>query len=300
MTQEVPAASQEAICRFAQLVRSGAVTSADGPLRLGVDLGTANIVLAVVDAAGRPVAGAWQAAGVVRDGIVVDYLGAVSHVRRLKEKLEYALGHHFDQASVDIPPAISPGDRQIFANVLTACDLSVTEIVDEPVAAARVLQLRDGCVIDIGHGTTGVSVLADGRVVHSADQATGGHHMTLVLAGRLGLGYDEAEAFKKDPHHQAEVNSIVTPTLQKMATIARDIIAGYRTPVIYLVGGASSLTVAPAIFEQVLGQAVIHPDEPLFVTPLGVPMWPPLDTADTTSTFDTTPALAGLKEADYA
>lgn len=42
---------------FAHLVETGTVNSFEGPLKVGVDLGTANIVLAVVDSENRPVAG---------------------------------------------------------------------------------------------------------------------------------------------------------------------------------------------------------------------------------------------------
>ena len=50
----------------------------------GVDLGTACVVLAVLDENYRPVAGAYRYADVVRDGMVVDYIGAVKIVRELK------------------------------------------------------------------------------------------------------------------------------------------------------------------------------------------------------------------------
>ena len=43
----------------------------------GVDLGTACVVLAVLDEDRKPVAGAYRYADVVRDGMVVDYIGAV-------------------------------------------------------------------------------------------------------------------------------------------------------------------------------------------------------------------------------
>ena len=71
---------------FAHLVRSEQVTPASGALHLGVDLGTANIVLGVVDDAGAPVAGAWRRATVVRDGVVVDWMGAVRVVAAQKEQ----------------------------------------------------------------------------------------------------------------------------------------------------------------------------------------------------------------------
>ena len=54
----------------------------------GVDLGTACVVVAVLDENFRPVAGCYQYADVVRDGMVVDYFGAVQIIRAMKAKLE--------------------------------------------------------------------------------------------------------------------------------------------------------------------------------------------------------------------
>ena len=54
-----------------------------GALRTGVDLGTANIVLAVVDGEDRPVAGATYPSTVVRDGVVVEFSAGVGVLRPL-------------------------------------------------------------------------------------------------------------------------------------------------------------------------------------------------------------------------
>lgn len=61
-------------------------------LKTGLDLGTAFIVLVVLDENDQPVACEKQAASVLRDGVVVDYSGACRIVRELKEKLEQRLG----------------------------------------------------------------------------------------------------------------------------------------------------------------------------------------------------------------
>ena len=47
-------APKAAIRRFAHLVRTGEVDEPLGEMRLGIDLGTANIVVSVVDAGNRP------------------------------------------------------------------------------------------------------------------------------------------------------------------------------------------------------------------------------------------------------
>ena len=49
---------------------------ADGEMKVGLDLGTAYIVLVVLDGADNPVACEKQAASVLRDGVVVDYIKA--------------------------------------------------------------------------------------------------------------------------------------------------------------------------------------------------------------------------------
>ena len=76
MGQELTQAN-ETLLEFERLIQTGGCNAWEGTLRTGVDLGTANIVLAVVDEQNRPVAGASYPSTVVRDGIVVDYMGAV-------------------------------------------------------------------------------------------------------------------------------------------------------------------------------------------------------------------------------
>ena len=64
----------------------------EGPIHVGVDLGTADVVVMAVDDNGVPVSAFLEWATVVRDGVVVDYTGALNIVRELKKKLEEAGG----------------------------------------------------------------------------------------------------------------------------------------------------------------------------------------------------------------
>ena len=113
---------------------------------------------------------------VVRDGIVVDYVGAVRAVRTMKAALEEKLGVALTQAATAIPPGILDGNVRCIANCVEGADLEVVKVMDEPTAAAAVLGIRDGAVVDVGGGTTGISILRDGKVVYTADEATGGTH----------------------------------------------------------------------------------------------------------------------------
>ena len=72
-------------------------------LKVGVDLGTAYIVLVVLDEENNPVACEKQAADVLRDGVVVDYLGALRIVKVLKAKLEKRIGRELVNCAIAMP-----------------------------------------------------------------------------------------------------------------------------------------------------------------------------------------------------
>ena len=136
----------------------------------GVDLGTACVVLAVLDENYRPVAGAYRYADVVRDGMVIDYIGAIRLVRSMKEELEEKLDTELLYAAAALPPGTDDLDGGAVKNVVQAAGFEITALLDEPTAANKLLKVEDGAVVDIGGGTTGISIIRKGRVVHVEDQ----------------------------------------------------------------------------------------------------------------------------------
>lgn len=244
-----------------------------GNLRVGVDLGTAYIVLVVIDEENQPVAVEMEFAKVLKDGLVVDYMGACAIVKRLKVKLEERLGVGLLKASIAIPPGTGHKDTNTHQYVVESAGFDVTAVVDEPTAANAVIGLRDGVIVDIGGGTTGLSILKDGDVIYTADEATGGTHVTLVLAGHYKISIDEAEDLKKDISRQREVSIAVRPVFEKMASIVKRHIEGYDVDQICLVGGTCLLPDVEAIFEKSTGIATAKPKQPLLVTPLGIAMY---------------------------
>ena len=262
----------DTLLEFGDLIREKTFNPFEGPLKVGVDLGTANIVLAVVDSEGKPVAGATYPSSVVKDGIVVDFIGASKAVREMKAELESMLGVELRTAATAIPPGIMDGNVKVIANVVEASNVEVSTVIDEPTAAATVLGVTEGAVVDVGGGTTGISILKDGKVVFVADEPTGGTHMSLVLAGYYGTTFEEAEKIKKDKEREFEVFPIVKPVVQKMASIVKRFIQGYDVDTIYVVGGACSFSQFTNVFEKEIGIKTIKPAEPLLVTPLGIAM----------------------------
>jgi ethanolamine utilization protein EutJ len=236
----------------------------------GVDLGTACVVLAVLDEHLRPVAGTFRYADVVRDGMVVDYIGAIRIVREMKEELEGKLGAQLIYAAAAIPPGTDALDSGAIKNVVQGAGFEITALPDEPTAANAVLNIRNGAVVDIGGGTTGISVLKDGNVVYVADEPTGGTHFSLVIAGAYKMSFADAEIYKRDKKNHKELLPVLKPVIEKVSSIISRHIEGLEVDGIYLVGGTCCLTGIEGIIEKKTGIPTYKPGNPMFVTPLGI------------------------------
>lgn len=236
----------------------------------GVDLGTACVVVAVLDENFQPVAGAYRYADVVRDGMVVDYIGAVQIVRELKEEIEEKLGTELLYAASAIPPGTEVVDSGAVKNVVQGAGFELTNLLDEPTAANEVLKIKNGAVIDIGGGTTGISIFKDGKVISIADEPTGGTHFSLVLSGAYKMNFDEAERYKRDPKNHKEIFPVLKPVIEKVSAIISQHIEGYDVEQLSLVGGTSCLQDIEKTIEDRTGIFTHKPRNPMFVTPLGI------------------------------
>ena len=242
------------------------------PVHVGVDLGTAYTVLVVLDENHQPIAGAYQFAQIVRDGLVVDFVGAVDLLRRMKSQVEEKLGFALTSAASGYPPGVPQAEVRATANVLYGAGLDCTGLIDEPSAANNVLQIKNGAIVDVGGGTTGIAVLKKGKVVYTADEPTGGTHFSLVIAGSTGSTFEEAEELKKDPKEQTRLFPVIRPVMEKVGTIVRRHIAGHKVDKIYLVGGTCAYPGMDQVIQEVTGVDTVLPGNPLFITPLGIAM----------------------------
>ncbi len=236
----------------------------------GVDLGTACVVLAVLDENYRPAAGAYRFADVVRDGMVVDYIGAVNIVREMKRELEEKLGTELIYAAAAIPPGTDALDSGAVKNVVQAAGFELTYLLDEPTAANEVLKMQNGAVVDIGGGTTGISILKDGKVVYVEDEPTGGTHFSLVISGAYKLPFAEADQYKRNPKNHKELLPVLKPVIEKISSIITRHVNGYDVKEISLVGGTACLAGIEEIIEKKTGIYTHKPRNPMFVTPLGI------------------------------
>lgn len=241
-------------------------------VHVGVDLGTAYTVLVVLDEHYQPIAGEYQFAQVTRDGLVVDFIGAVDLLKSMKSRVEQKLGFALTSGASGYPPGVPPAEVRATANVLYGAGLDCTGLIDEPTAANNVLQIKDGAIVDVGGGTTGIAIFKDGDVVYTADEPTGGTHVSLVIAGSAGVSFEEAEEMKKDPSQQQRLFPVIRPVMEKVGSIINRHIRGHPVDRLYLVGGTCAYPGMDKVIEEVTGVETVLPGNPLFVTPLGIAM----------------------------
>jgi cell division protein FtsA len=104
--------------------------------------------------------------------------------------------------------------------------LSVEGIVATPYASGLAALVDDevelGCAaIDMGGGTTTISVFAEGKLVHADAISLGGHHVTTDLARGLSTRIEDAERLKV-VHGSALPNSIDERDIVAVASIGED------------------------------------------------------------------------------
>jgi ethanolamine utilization protein EutJ len=247
----------------------------DIKLRVGVDLGTAYLVLVVTDESGAPLAGEWQFAEVARDGLVVDFVGATDLLRGMKQRVEQRIGRELTHAASGYPPGVPWAEVRSTAHVVEAAGMECSGLIDEPSAANNLLMLRSGAIVDVGGGTTGIAVLDEDRVIYTADEATGGTHFSLVIAGSLGISFEEAEALKTTPGEQPRLLPLVRPVMEKVASITERHIRGRNVNLITMVGGSSAFLGMADVVQDYIGVPTRVVSHPMFVTPLGLALHDP-------------------------
>ena len=269
-TTALPSWLEPQLQRAAAMVNDATpLAAADVPdaVYLGIDLGTSDVVSMAVAADGTPLAVCLEWADVVRDGVVLAFFEAVQIVRAQVAAIEARLGRRFTHAATSFPPGTDP---RISANVIEAAGLQVSAIIDEPSAVAKLLDIDRGAVVDIGGGTTGVALIENGKVVYSGDEATGGTHVTLTLAGALRKSIEDAEQFKLERGNEAW--GIVRPVFEKMSDIVAQHLAGHApVATLYLSGGSCALPGVRELFAQAFPEScVVLPQPCLYLTPLAI------------------------------
>lgn len=251
-----------------EIVNDETPVTAPEHVQIGIDLGTADIQTVVIDDQGTPIAAFLDWADVVRDGVVVDYFGACQIVRSQLQKVQQKLGIEPKEAITSYPPGTDP---RISINVVESAGIVVSHVIDEPSSVAALLHIDSGAVVDVGGGTTGTAIIENGRLVLSLDEPSGGRHVSLTIAGGMGVEMEEAEQLKRRSHEDPMVAAMAKPVIEKMSDIVADHIAGHQPGAIYLTGGGTLIKGFAEIFNQTFPAIeIVELSRALYLTPLAI------------------------------
>lgn len=240
-------------------------------LYAGVDLGTYKAITIIIDETGKPRAARMRRAEVVRSGLIVDYAGAQNIVREMIQEMRDASRLPIEKGATSYPPQTEYANINATRYILEGVGLEVLTVLDEPTAANQILKLENGAIVDVGGGTTGIAVIKDGKIVFTDDEATGGVHLSLVVAGNYKISYEEAEEIKTDRQKNREILPIVRPVIEKIASIVEACLQEFDDlTAVCLVGGTCELEGFAEIVQNALNIKTFRPEFPRFTTPLGI------------------------------
>ena len=237
----------------------------------GIDLGTYKTIAVIIDETGMPRAASMRRTEVARSGLIVDYVGALNTTRGLMEEMRKYCPVSIDQGATSFPPQTEYANLKTTTHILEGVGLEVVNVLDEPTAANQVLKIENGAIVDVGGGTTGIAVIKNGEVIYTNDEATGGVHLSLVLAGNHKISYEEAEEIKIDKKQNREVLPVVRPVIEKIASIAATYLKEFdKLEKICLVGGTCELDGFADIIAEHIGLETFRPSIPQLITPFGI------------------------------
>lgn len=240
-------------------------------LYAGVDLGTYKTIAIIIDQTGVPRAASMRRTEVVRSGLIVDYVGALNTVRELMEEIRKFSPVPIEKGATSYPPQTEYANLKTTTYILEGVELEVLKVLDEPTAANQVLKMKNGAIVDVGGGTTGIAVIKNGKVVYTNDEATGGVHLSLVLAGNHKISYEEAEEIKTDKKRSREILAIVEPVIEKISSIAATYLEEFDDlEKVCLVGGTCELEGFKEVVARNIGVETFLPKLPRFITPFGI------------------------------
>ncbi|MBK5274157.1 MAG: cell division protein FtsA [Desulfuromonadales bacterium] len=190
---------------------------------------------------------------------------------------------------------IVTGSAGCVRNIIKACDrasLHVTDIVLGQLATSCAVLTIDEkrlgvCMVDIGGGTTNISMFVDGQVRYTSVIAIGGNQLTDDIAVALHTPLVEAEIIKQkygcclsslvgkddaimvpsidddiqQDHYRSELCDIIRPRVEEIFTLIKQEIikSGLQDSIksgVVITGGASLLEGLPEFAKQILNRPV--------------------------------------------
>ena len=227
--------------------------------RIGIDLGTANVivyvngkgiminepsVVAISDdnkilAVGKEAKemlgktpGNINASRPMRDGVIADYVVTEAMLRYFINKVYGRFRLFRPEVMICVPTGVTSTERRAVLDAAIQAGARAAYLIEEPLAAAigagiPIAQPSGSMIIDMGGGTTGVAVISLGGVVVSKSVRVGGNKLDEAIANyvrrkyNLMIGEQTAEMIKIQVGSAMEMEQE-----DQMEVRGRDLLAG--------------------------------------------------------------------------
>ena len=227
--------------------------------RIGIDLGTANIlvyvpkkgivinepsvvavsednrVLAVGEEAKEMVGrtpDAIKAYRPLRDGVIADYRVTESMIRYFINKVSGGVRLFRPEVMISVPAGATSTEKRAVIDATKQAGAKAAYIIPEPIAAAIGAEIpidtpAGNLIVDIGGGTTEVSILSLGGIVASSSVRIGGDKLDQAIADYIRKKYSLAVGDKTAEEIKIAIGSAMPLAKEKTYEIrGRDILAG--------------------------------------------------------------------------
>ncbi len=227
--------------------------------RIGIDLGTANVlvyvpkkgivinepsvvavsednrVLAVGEEAKEMVGrtpDAIKAYRPLRDGVIADYRVTESMIRYFINKVSGGVRLFRPEVMISVPAGATSTEKRAVVDATKQAGAKAAYIIPEPIAAAIGAEIpidtpAGNLIVDIGGGTTEVSILSLGGIVASSSVRIGGDKLDQAIADYIRKKYSLAVGDKTAEEIKIAIGSAMPLAKEKTYEIrGRDILAG--------------------------------------------------------------------------
>lgn len=227
--------------------------------RIGIDLGTANVLVYVpkrgivinepsvvaVSDENRVMAVGNEAKEMVgrtpetitayrplRDGVIADYRVTEAMIHYLINKVSGSVRLFRPEVMVCVPAGVTSTEKRAVIDATKAAGAREVYIIPEPVAAAigadiPIDSAAGNLVVDIGGGTTEVAIISLGGIVASNSVRIGGNRLDQSIAEYIRKKYGLAVGDRTAEEIKIEIGSALPTEKEKSMEIrGRDMIAG--------------------------------------------------------------------------
>lgn len=227
--------------------------------RIGIDLGTANVLVHVVGKGivvnepsvvaisddNRVVAvgneakemlgrtpGNITASRPMRDGVIADYVVTEAMLRYFINKVCGRFRLFRPEVMVCVPTGVTSTERRAALDATVQAGARTAYLIEEPLAAAigagiPIAQPSGSMVIDIGGGTTGVAVISLGGVVVSKSVRVGGNKLDEAISNYIRKKYNLTIGERTAEEIKIKIGSAMEVSQEAQVEVrGRDLLAG--------------------------------------------------------------------------